>query len=112
MGANRQQLVFTSLNQTQLTGSQPVVVVQFLPSVTDIGRFGQPQHQVQIAQTSRAFFAIRFEAVWRVIKFGMTLAHFRHFFTPKGGHIKMTVESRVENLVDFFIARQVATFKN
>ena len=56
---------------------------QFTPGIAQSRRLGDPQDDLQVAQTARTFLAIGLEAVRRVFVFHMALAHFQGFCLEK-----------------------------
>ena len=89
MRADRQQQGLAANNQTRLFLIEPADVVQIRPRLRQMRRFGQPQHQMQIAQTAGRFFTVRLQAERRFLKTCVTRTHFRDFVAPKRLQIKV-----------------------
>ena len=68
------QHAFVPCDQSGFGGGDDVLARQGFPVVTQVGRFRQPQHHLQITQTAGAFLDVGFKVKGDVVETSMTFA--------------------------------------
>ena len=80
---------------------------QLAPGRTQAGRARDPEQHLQIAQAAGAFLAVRFQAVWGVLKACVALLEFEFFSGVEGACIELLAHAGVEIACQLRIAGQV-----